>query len=54
MCPVVSLIKLTVCPIVSVIKLTVCPVVSVIKTRLQTLHKGAGEQHYEGIVHCFK
>ena len=31
-----------------------CFIVAVVKTRLQTLHKGAGEQHYNGILHCFK
>ncbi|XP_070188555.1 mitochondrial glutamate carrier 1-like [Littorina saxatilis] len=28
--------------------------IDVVKTRLQTLHKGAGEQVYNGILHCFK
>ncbi|XP_025097196.1 mitochondrial glutamate carrier 1-like isoform X2 [Pomacea canaliculata] len=28
--------------------------IDVVKTRLQTLHKGAGEQHYNGIIDCFR
>nr|KAG5696793.1 hypothetical protein BaRGS_012816 [Batillaria attramentaria] len=28
--------------------------IDVVKTRLQTLHKGAGEQEYKGIIDCFK